>query len=242
MASTTTAAALLREAIQRTPGAVSWVATASSLDEGRLAVLRQQGFQPQRTERVWRWQAAGRQRLNSAPGSLRLCPLQRRTAALLWHLEQATCPAPLRQMLDRRIEDLMDRSGGHGWLLVDTDRKQAVAGARWLADHPAGGHQVELSVHPGWSHLFGPATELLLQQLAPRGDQLWLHSDCDDTARQAWLTQIGAEDHGDVVLMARSLWRRQEGQASLGAARRITAMLDQLQPGRRGVPTALGQR
>jgi hypothetical protein len=236
------ASSLLREAIQQAPGAVSWVASASSLDTLRLAILRQQGFQPQRTERVWRWQAPSDAELPPLPPSLKLRPLQSSTASLLWHLEQATCPAPLRQMLDRRIEDLLDRSGGHGWLLIDADRNEAAAGARWLADHPGGGHQVELSVHPGWSQLLGPATELLLRRLAPRGDQLWIHSDIDDEARLHWLHQIGAEDHGDVVLMARTLWRRQDGQPSLGAAQRISAVLEQLQPRRRGIPTPLGQR
>jgi len=236
------ASSLLREAIQQASGAVSWVASASSLDTLRLSILRQHGFQPQRTERVWLWQAQPGADLPPLPSGLQLRPLQRRTAALLWHLEQATCPAPLRQMLDRRIEDLLERSGSHGWLLIDAERNEAVAGARWLADHPAGGHQVELSVHPGWNHLLGPATELLLRRLAPRGDQLWLHSETDDELRLNWLSQIGAEEHGDVVLMARSLWRRQDGQPSLGAARRISAVLEQLQPRRRGIPTPLGQR
>ena len=146
-------------------------------------------------------------------------------------------------MLDRRIEDLLERSGGHGWLLIDPDRNEAVAGARWIADHPGGGHQVELSVHPGWNHLLGSATEVLLRRLAPKGDQLWLLSDTDDEARQQWLAQLGAEEHGDVVLMARSLWRRQDAPAVRGAAQRISAVLDQLQPRlqprRRSVPTPL---
>lgn len=236
------AAALLREAIQRTRGAASWIATASSLDTTRLATLREQGFQPQRTDRLWRWQARASGPLPALPANLLLRPLQRRNAPLLWHLEQATCPAPLRQVLDRRVEDLLDRSGGHGWLLIDADRNEAVAAARWVADHPAGGHQVELSVHPGWGHLLGSPTELLLRRLAPAGDQIWLHSEVADAARQAWLTQLGAEEQGDVVLMARSVWRRQEGQPSLGAARRLGAVLEQLQPRRRPVPTPVGQR
>jgi hypothetical protein len=222
---------------------VSWIASASSLDHNRLALLRENGFQPQRTERLWRWSIGDGSALASLPAPLQLRPLQRRNAPLLWHLEQATCPAPLRQVLDRRIEDLLERSGGHGWLLIDPDRNEAVAGARWIADHPGGGHQVELSVHPGWNHLLGSATEVLLRRLAPKGDQLWLLSDTDDGARQQWLAQLGAEEHGDVVLMARSLWRRQDAPAIRGAAQRISAVLEQLQPRlqprRRSVPTPL---
>jgi hypothetical protein len=100
-------------------------------------------------------------------------------------------------------------------------------------------HQVELSVHPGWDHLLGPATELLLRRLAPKGDQLWLLSDTNDEARQQWLAQLGAEEHGDVVLMARSLWRRQDSPALRGPAQRISAVLEQLQPRSRSLPSPL---
>lgn len=234
--------ALLRVAIERTRGAASWIASTPSLDANRLATLRELGFQPQRTERLWRWQPAAGSAAAALPDNLQLRPLQRRNAGLLWHLEQATCPAPLRQVLDRRVEDLLDRSEGRGWLLIDAERNEAVAAARWLADHPAGGMLVELSVHPGWSWLVGPPSELLLRSLAGAGQALWLHSEVDDDLRQAWLLTLAAEEHGDEVLMARSVWRRQEDSRSLRAAQRLGAVLEQLQPGRRPVPTPLGQR
>ncbi len=238
------AAALLREAISRTRGAASWIATAASSDAPRLATLRELGFQPQRTLRLWQWQAPAA--LPSFPGrgigGLQLRPLQRRNAALLWHLEQATCPAPLRQLLDRRVEDLLDRSEGRGWLLIDPDRNEAVAAVRWLADQPSGGPLVELTVHQGWTHLLGAPCEQLLASLAIPGQPLWLHSDVDDRPRQDWLSRLGAEECGDEVLMARTVWRRQEGSVSLRAAHRLGAVLEQLQPGRRPVPTPVGQR
>ncbi|MEB3184116.1 MAG: hypothetical protein VKN15_06975 [Cyanobacteriota bacterium] len=236
------AVALLREAIDRARSAASWIATASSLDSGRLAILRELGFQPQRTERIYRWQPPAGPASPPLPASLQLRPLQSRSAALLWHLEQATCPAPLRQLLDRRVEDLLDRSEGRGWLLIDSDRNEAVAAARWVADHPAGGARIELSVHPGWSHLLGAPTELLLRRLTPGDQPLWLHSEVGDRERQAWLQQLGALEQGDEVLMARTVWRRQEGTVSLRAAQRLGAVLEQLQPGRRPVPTPLLRR
>lgn len=236
------AAALLHEGIERARGASSWIASCSTLDASRLATLRELGFQPQRTERLWRWQAAASTAIPALPAHLQLRPLQRRNGSLLWHLEQATCPAPLRQLLDRRVEDLLDRSDGRGWLLIDPERNEAVAAVRWLADHPAGGLLVELSVHPGWSHLLGAPTELLLRSLATSGQPLWLPSEIGDAPRQTWLESLGASEQGDEVLMARSVWRRQEGTVSLRAAQRLGAVLEQLQPGRRPVPTPVAQR
>ncbi len=230
---------LLRQAISRVKGAASWIATASSLDTSRLATLREQGFQPQRTDRLWRWQPSAQRSAPVPPADLLLRPLNRRTAPLLWHLEQATCPAHLRQLQDRRIEDLLDQSRGQGWMLVDAVRNEAVAGVRLLDEPPGGGQAVELSVHPGWGHLLGPAAESLLHRIG-RGGGLWLRCEVGDDDRQQWLRALGAEAHGEEVLMARSVWRRQEGQPAKRAARRIEAVLEQLQPRRRPMPTPSG--
>lgn len=232
-----TASALLREAIQRARSAASWFATASSLDRARLALLREQGFQPQRTDQLWCWRPPSNAAVAPLPAGLQLVRLHRGTAALLWHLEQATCPAQLRQLLDRSIEDLLDQSGSRGWMLVDAGRNEAVAALRWLSDRPDGGLRVELSVHPLWQHLLGAPCERLLQALAVSAAPLWLTSEVGDHARQQWLAGLGAEPQQEMVLMARSVWRRQGASpARLGVAR-LEAVLEQFQPRRRPLPT-----
>ena len=236
------ASTLVREAIQQARGAASWIATASSLDDARLAMLREQGFQPLRTDRLWCWTAnpdpVGPQW--SLPADLQLTPLNRRSAGLLWHLEQAACSARLRQLLDRRVEDLLDQSHGRGWMLVDASREQAVAAVRWIGDHPGGGHDVELSLHPAWEQLVGSASELLLRQIQSRlggGSPLWLRCDLRQQALQQWLARYGASERGERVLMARSVWRRQVLKRPSRAARGLEAILAQWQPRRRPLPT-----
>lgn len=243
--------ALLREAIRRARGAGSWIAISSTLDGDRLATLREQGFQPLRTERLWRW--AGDLALpgvtaetgaSGEPWTLR--PLNRRTARAHWQLEQAACPGLLRQLLDRHVEDLLDRSAGRGWMLFDPGRDQAVAAVRRLGPHPGGGHDLELTVHPGWGQLIGPPLTSLLAQAARAfgpGQALWLRSDIHDQALERWLRQLGAEARGERVLMARSVWRRHDLHApAQGAAERLDAVLRQLQPRRRPMPTPLIRR
>ncbi|MEO1002944.1 MAG: hypothetical protein AAFX65_07530 [Cyanobacteria bacterium J06638_7] len=246
------AGTLLREAILRARGACSWIAISSTLDSDRLAALREQGFQPLRRERLWRWCAhdsadAGAGAAGSAAAECwSATPLNRRSALALWQLEQAACPALLRQLLDRHVEDLLDRSRGRGWLLMDPSRNQAVAAVRWLGDHAGGGHDLELTVHPGWGRLIGAPLSRLLAQAARalgRHHPLWLRSDSNDEALERWLRQLGAEARGERVLMARSVWRRQELHApAQGAARRLEAVLQQLQPRRRPMPTPAAPR
>ena len=237
---------LLRAAIARS-NASSWVAAAATDDRVRLAVLREQGFQPLRQDQIWCLPSSSACLSGGSVnvGELQLKPLNRRTAPLLWHLEQAACPAQLRQILDRRIEDLLDQSQGLGWMLVDPARVVAVAGVRWQGDHPGGGHDLELTVHPGWDHLYGPVLQGLLSPILRQWENsmLWLRSDPYDASRLSWLQGIGAQLRCERVLMARSLWRRQANAAhQLQANRRLEAVLAQLQPGRRPVPTPVVRR
>ena len=237
--------ALVQEAIARGRGASSWIAETSSQDSAKLALLRELGFQPLRSDQLWLWQPAAASDPPQPPAELQLQSLQRRNAALLWHLEQVACPAQLRQLLDRSLEDLLDQSQGRGWLLLDTSRAQAVAGVRWLGAHAGGGHDVEFTVQEGWQQqLIGPAGECLLRKAAQQlgGAGLWLRCDVRDRARQQWLSGLGAQERGERVLMARSVWRRHGPPALVSSSSRIEAVLEQLQPRRRPMPTPLAPR
>ena len=236
-------AALVREAIQRSRNAASWIATSSSCDDERLAVLRQQGFQPLRRETLWRWQRpehADSAAALTLPGDLQLLPLNRRTAVAMWQLEQSTLPAQLRQLLDRRVDDLMDESEEPSLLLFDSSRHQAVAGVRRLRPGSRGLPELELTLHPGWQHLLGDPLLLLLERSAADAEQVLLRSDLLDPQRGRWLQSLGLAPEGEEVLMARSVWRRQEWQTAPRVASRLSAVLERLQPRRRPLPTPLG--
>jgi len=237
-------AALVREAIQRSRHAASWIATSSSGDDERLAVLRQQGFQPLRRETLWRWQRgsdADPSPVRALPRDLQLRPLNRRTAPAMWQLEQAALPAQLRQLLDRRVEDLLDQSEQPSLMLFDLGRNQAVAGARRLRPGSRGLPELELSLHPGWQHLLGEPLQLLLERSAAGAEQLVVRSDVLDDQRSRWLQSLGLAPEGEEVLMARSVWRRHAPQPSQEMARRLEAVLGQLQPRQRPIPTPLGR-
>jgi hypothetical protein len=234
-------AALLREALHRRRSATSWIASAPAGRIDRLALLREQGFQPLRNQTLWSWEPSGRLAAGGdPPGELQRCALNRRTAALLWHLEQAACPAQLRQLLDRRSEDLLDQTQGHGLLWVDPTRQQAVAGVRRLRSHGPGPLELEVTLHPGWSHLLGEPLERLLLEVAGRAPQVRLRSDTGDGERATWLQGLGALADGEELLMGRSVWRRQDCLAPQATSRwRLDTVLDTLKPRRRPVPTPL---
>lgn len=233
-------AALLREALHRCRGATSWIATVPTTHDDHLALLREQGFQPLLQRTLWRWDLAGEPgSLATPPADLQQRPLTRRSAALLWHLEQAACPAQLRQLLDRRVEDLLDHSEGRGQLWIDPSRQQAVAGVRRLRLVGGGPRELELTVHPGWSHLLSEALGRLLIQVAGSAGLVRLRSDSDDTERARWLAGLGAVEEGEELVMARSVWRRADPRLATSGRWRLDTVLDTFNPRRRPVPTPL---
>jgi hypothetical protein len=231
---------LVREAIQNTRGVASWIATSSILDGQRQAFLREQGFQQVRLDQLWQWQSQGEPAI--LPPGLLAQPLNRQTAPLLWHLEQSCCPAHLRHVFDRRIEDLLDQSGGAGWLLVDGSRNEAVAAIRHQIHHPEVGVVAELSLQPGRVDLYGAPSAWLLQHLAKPDTPLVLRADREDEPRRLWLESLGATLLGEQILMARTVWRRQDPQPARQAALRLEAMLEQWKPSPRSLPTPAGPR
>lgn len=239
-----TALALLKAQIERITSASSWILPVPSLDQERLALLRELGFQPLRSEAVWQWRSSdsGAVPLPSGTADLQLRPLQRRQAALYWHLEQAACPPQLRQLLDRRLDDLLDDSRC-GWMLVDPCRSTAVAGIRLLAQGREDGLNACLSVHPLWLSTLGPSVQALLDLAAEKaGGSISFAVDRQDSGLNQWLQDAGADRLGEQVLMVRSVWRRQVRHPVTSVALRLGAVLEQWQPPR-PVPTpALPER
>jgi hypothetical protein len=234
-------AALVRSAIERSRNAASWIATSASTDTSRLSLLRQQGFQQLRHETLWRWEPPAEPLERGLPKDLQLRPLNRRSAQAMWQLEQAALPAQLRQLLDRRVDDLLDQSEQPSLMLFDSSRQQAVAGARRLRSGSRDLPEIELTLHPGWGHLLGDPLQLLLEHSAGGAPQLLVRSDLMDGERSRWLQSLGMAPEGEEVVMARSVWRRHAPQASHAVARRLEAVLGQLQPRQRPIPTPLGR-
>lgn len=126
--------------------------------------------------------------------------------------------------------------------MVDEGRNEAVAAIRHQIHHPEVGVVAELSLQPGRDDLFGAPAAWLLHQLSRSGKAPMVRADREDEARGAWLDSLGATLLGEHILMARTVWRRQEAAPARQAALRLEAMLEQWKPAPRSLPTPAGQR
>ena len=238
-----TTSLLIREVIQRVPGALSWIARADSNDTPVLAALREQGFQTLLEQQVWSLSSPEQlQSCPQIPTQLKLEELNSTNSALLLQLELSATPSLLRQIQDLRREDQLDDARSGSLLLVDTQRHQAVAAARLLKRSSPLGSEVELSLHPAWAQLMGPPLAELLRQSCQTHWPVSLRCDVRNEAGMTWLENQGAAPQHQELVLARSLWRRQESPA-MGAlaTRTLERLVGQLQPGR-PVPEAMPWR
>jgi len=222
----------------------SWVIHCSGDDQTQLDVLRELGFQSLRTCRIWRGTTCDLQRERSLAPCFQWSALNRRTVPLLWPLEQAASSSHLRQIVDRRREDLLDHGGqGTGVLLVDGENGPvALAGLlrQWSLD---GSRTLELLRGLAWDARLEDSLPIVLNRIGRAPHPFQLLSDHDDQPMAQLLETHGWEPDGTQLLLGRSLWRRQWRPRALPASHPLDTVLGRLQPQRPPLPTpSLGRR
>ncbi|QNI45390.1 hypothetical protein SynRCC2555_01608 [Synechococcus sp. WH 8101] len=244
--------ALLQQALLGTDvRSRSWVIRCDSSCDEQLDVLRELGFQPLKTQRIWRpgnadasQPAALPHTPTPLPTTCQWSPLNRRTAPLLWPLEQAASSSHLRQIIDRRYPDLLDQSGRHtGVLLWDSgEASVAIAGLvrQELAD---GSFGIELLRDVAWDERLSQALPALLDQLLTQRPAVVLVTDQADSPLSQLLTTGGWHPLREELLLGRSLWRQHGRSRAVPLTHPLDTMLGRLQPQHPPLPTpSLGRR
>ena len=122
--------ALLQQALHSwTAQICSWVIRCQATDADAIALLRELGFQPLRPYQCWCPPGAGvdSNGTDQLPGGLRWAALNRRTAQLLWPIEQGGSHSHLRQITDRHWLDLLDRNLDRLDSIRAADRDRGIA-------------------------------------------------------------------------------------------------------------------
>ena len=225
----------------------SWVVRCSSNDSIQLSVLRELGFQPIRTLCRWRPAEASEvppgQRI-ARPEGTRWVALDRRTAPMLWPLDQASTSNLQRQIVDRQPMDLLGQAGAGSGVLLASGARGEVAIAGLKRQQRSDNDQVlEVLREPAWDARLNQALPWMLTKAAADQPQATFACNCEDAELKASLDSQGWNRVDDELLLGRSLWRRQSNVRRLQATRPLEAMLGRLQPQQPPLPTpSLGDR
>ena len=236
--------ALLQQALQLgSPHVRSWVVRCPSADADRIALMRELGFQPLRPMQTWTPPTAEYSADCSAsapPEGLQWQPVSRRTAQLLWPLEQGGSFSHLRQITDRHWLDLLDRGGpGCGVLMANN---AVLAGCLQL-NEGARSNQLELLRDLAWDPRLETALPWLLERIRREAKPSALISAMDDAPLGQVMQDQGWLRSEEQLLMGRSMWRRQSAPRQLQITRPLDQVLGRLRPGQTPFPTpSLGRR
>ena len=234
---------LLQQALQSwTAQICSWVIRCPATDADAIALLRELGFQPLRPYQCWCPPGAGvdPNGTDQLPGGLRWAALNRRTAQLLWPIEQGGSHSHLRQITDRHWLDLLDRNGPGCGVLMAGDA--VLAGCIRLPDAGEAGF-LELMRDVAWDPRLDQALPQVLNGILQRGRPRGLLTAFDDAPLSRILEAEGWTRGDEQLLLGRSMWRRQSPQRNLQLTRSLDQVLGRLRPQGTPLPTpSLGDR
>ena len=234
---------LLQQALQSwTAQICSWVIRCPATDADAIALLRELGFQPLRPYQCWCPPGAGvdPNGTDQLPGGLCWAALNRRSAQLLWPIEQGGSHSHLRQITDRHWLDLLDRNGPGCGVLMAGDA--VLAGCIRLPDAGEAG-LLELMRDVAWDPRLDQALPQVLNGILQRGRPRGLLTAFDDAPLSRILEAEGWTRGDEQLLLGRSMWRRQSPQRNLQLTRSLDQVLGRLRPQGTPLPTpSLGDR
>ena len=234
---------LLQQALQLgSPLVRSWVVRCPAVDSDRISLMRELGFQPLRPIQTWIPPSEAATCTSSLPfpDGVTWQPLNRRTAQLLWPIEQGGSFSHLRQITDRHWLDLLDCAGpGCGVLLL---HNAVLAGCLQLGEGDCS-DQLELLRDVAWDPRLEQALPTLLARIQRDARPSLIITSLDDEPLTHALLIQGWTRGEEQLLLGRSMWRRQSTPRHLQFARPLGQVFERLRPGQTPLPTpSLGRR
>ncbi|MCS7031312.1 MAG: GNAT family N-acetyltransferase [Gloeomargarita sp. SKYG116] len=238
---------LLRYALETVLEARTWVLEVPTPDQDRLALYRQNGFQPLAHCTYWHLHgealtALARSSLEAPP----LSPVGQRDAYLRYQLDTVAMPPLVRQVFDRHPQDFVVplwRTLWYRWRAwqgqarpiqnyVFEPQRQAAIGyfCLWFDPQASQPHPVDLTVHPAYTWLYPQLLAHLTRLVAPEPG---LRLTCMDyqPEREACFRWAGAVPQGETLWMCRSVWHKlREAKFSFQELPGLAEVLPHLQP------------
>jgi hypothetical protein len=222
-----TGSQLLRYCFESLWEARTWILEVNIEQKDTLALYRQNGFQPIAHLTHWSLSPSILAGLAEKSSDLvNLMPVSNADAQLLYQLDCVSMPPLLRQVFDRHVQDfkkgLLNRTAlqfKNWWTgkdfkeayVFEPQRKAAIAYFNVQISHNSSQpHQLQLTVHPAYTWLYGPILVKIAQiiQNYPSSLPLELVSADYQPEREECLEQIAAERVEHTLLMSRSVWHK----------------------------------
>ncbi len=246
---------LLRHCFEAIWEARTWLLEVNVNDKTKIAIYRQNGFQP--LAKMTYWAIAPdkvKELADREPDLPNLLPVSNADAHLLYQLDTASMPPLVRQVFDRHIHDFKTTffgaliEGFKQWFnqtevvsgyVFEPQRKAAIGHFQMrLCRQDALVAHASLTVHPAYTWLY---PELLSQMARIAQDfppqSLYLASADYQQEREEYLEQIGAIRIAHTLLMSRSVWHKiRESRRVALEGLQLSDVFQGLQPAHKPIP------
>ncbi len=228
--------------------AQSWVFKCKASEVKDLSLARELGFQPLKLQKCWNLPEKNKVGNNNYlhkrwPEELNWEKLNKKTAPLLWPLEQAGYSSHLRQIFDRQWIDLLNQNQSNTGVLVNSEkRRNAIAG---IIEDPSTDNVTGLQLirELAWDCRLSDTIPKILCDLSRSSYPFLLKTASDDEQLNKLLEDYGFKISFEEILLGRSIWRRQINNKLIPGANQLESMLDRLKPQTPPLPTpSLGRR
>ncbi|WP_040898663.1 GNAT family N-acetyltransferase [Xenococcus sp. PCC 7305] len=259
---------LLRYCLENIWEARTWMLEVNVNDKHKLALYRENGFQPLAQMTYWRLPSPLIAKLAQQNSSLpNLLPISNADAPLLYQLDCVSMPPLLRQIFDRDVHDFktgfveaiigkilqwLGKSEEFKGYIFEPQRKAAIGYFR-LRSYPeaANAYQAKLTVNAAYTWLY---PELIVQMAQIAYESAAKSSNLEDLTcslpslelvsadyqpeREEFLTEIGASPIEHTLLMSRSVWHKIRETKRLEGLQ-LSEVLQGLKPARTPIPSRI---
>ncbi|MGQ4647107.1 GNAT family N-acetyltransferase [Lyngbya aestuarii] len=250
-----TGSGLLRHCFETIWEARTWLLEVNIHDKSKMALYRQNGFQPLAQLTYWEITPTTIQKLGDhEPDLPNLLPVSNADAQLLYQLDTASMPPLVRQVFDRHIQDFKKgffrgvTEHFQQWLgnteavsayVFEPQRKAAIGYFR-LQLHRNGDqvNEAQMTVHPAYTCLYPELLSQMARIVKELPNQsLKLASADYQPEREEYLEKIGAQRTEHTLLMSRSVWHKLREAKPVSFE--LSDVLKGLQPVRTPIPSRI---
>ena len=221
-----------------------WLIECSVSNTIELAIAREFGFQPLKIYNCWtppksNEKPSNKSTVDGLNNEYEWQEINNLNASSLLKLQQLWESSHLRQITSKTSLELLESSHTYSRVLMSKSRKDnAIAGLIFKGSNKDT-IIIELVRDVAWDERLLFNIQLILKELNVKSAnrKLHIHTSNEDEKLTELLSKFGWKNTNEIILLGRSLWRRQENKKLSIGAKKLESMLGSLNPQTPPLPT-----
>ena len=221
--------------------AKSWLIRIPTWDLKNISLCRELGFQPLKIVINWEYKC-NKSKIKSnfsyEDNNLTLEKLTKNNVPILWSIKKISDPVHLREMLDNRMIDLLDRNKTPNWILISKDKYKKVAIAGLVTPiNSENNISLEFIRDVSWDLRITHAIPRILSDILINEPNISIESSSEDRQLNKLLEQQSWEKQSEEIILGRSIWKRKTNKKLIFNENSLESIIGGLKTNQPPLPT-----